>query len=128
MKNGLKDIVGKRIATVVVARNEHRHPRHQVFLVFDDGNRLELYGEAFTCCSGLDRGAGIEDYVEGGGGRIVSIYGDASVLAPASLVSTGREAVRYITSPPEASLENLLKRDLDAWIAAKAVVEKARRS
>jgi len=28
---------------------------------------------------------------------------------------------------PEQSLEELLRRDLDAWIAAKAAVEKARR-
>ena len=32
------------------------------------------------------------------------------------------------TTPPEESLESLLRRDLDAWIAAKAAVEKARRS
>ena len=29
-------------------------------------------------------------------------------------------------TPPE-SLESLLRRDLDAWIAAKAAIEKARR-
>jgi len=33
-----------------------------------------------------------------------------------------------IATPPEESLENLLRRDLDAWIAAKAAVEKARRA
>lgn len=33
-----------------------------------------------------------------------------------------------IATPPEQSLESLLRRDLDAWIAAKAAVEKARRS
>ncbi|HEX4762943.1 MAG TPA: hypothetical protein VFU92_01350 [Usitatibacter sp.] len=30
-------------------------------------------------------------------------------------------------TPPE-SLESLLRRDLEAWIAAKAAIEKARRS
>jgi len=30
-------------------------------------------------------------------------------------------------TPPE-SLESLLRRDLDAWIAAKAAIEKARRA
>ena len=29
---------------------------------------------------------------------------------------------------PQESLEALLRRDLDAWIAAKAAVEKARRA
>jgi len=32
----------------------------------------------------------------------------------------------HAPTPPE-SLESLLRRDLDAWIAAKAAIEKARR-
>jgi hypothetical protein len=42
MKDGLAAIVGRRIAGVVVAQSPHG-PRQQVFLVFDDGARFELY-------------------------------------------------------------------------------------
>ena len=117
MKNGFKDIIGKKIAAVVVARSDHP-PRNQVFLVFPDGNCLEIYGESFNCCSGLDRACRIAAYVEDGGGRVVNVYGDASVLEPGrSSMTTG-----------DGSLETLLSRDLDAWIQAKAAVEKARRA
>jgi hypothetical protein len=52
MKDGLRYIVGKRIAAVVAA--SPRAPRQQVFLVFDDDTRFEFWGENFSCCSGLE--------------------------------------------------------------------------
>ena len=75
MKDGLKYLVGKRIAAVVVARSK-RPPRDQVFLVFADGTRFELYGENFTCCAGLDPAEGIEEYVKSGVGEIVQVHVD----------------------------------------------------
>src|SRR3954469_3862511 len=116
MKDGLKEIIGKRIATVVVAQAD-RNPRVQVFLVFADGSSFEFYGESFTCCAGLDRTADIESYVESAQGRITKVFGDAPALDLAAGVSTA--------TAPE-SLEALMRRDLDAWIAAKGAVEKAR--
>ena len=73
MKDGVKYLVGKQIAAVVVASSK-KAPHHQVFLVFPDGSRFEFYGENFTCCSGLDRANGIGEYVNGGGGQIVQVY------------------------------------------------------
>jgi len=117
MKDGLKDTIGKRIAAVLVAASDCS-PQQQVFLVFADGSNFELYGENFTCCAGLDRTADIARYVESGGGRVTAVYGDAAMLEPARAAAASRE---------DGSLETLLRRDLDAWIEAKAVVEKARR-
>ena len=131
MKNGFKDIIGKKIAAVVVAKSDRCDPRHQVFLVFPDGTRFEIYGEAFTCCSGLDRADGIADYVESGGGKVERVYGDASMLEPAraTSLSTGPNGgLPYGVPEPPEPLEKLLTRDLNAWIEAKAAVEKARRA
>ena len=117
MKDGVKDIVGKRIAAVVVAESD-RSPRSQVFLIFADGSNFEFYGENLTCCAGLDRTADIARYVESGNGRIRHVYGDAAMLEP-QRVTVARE---------NGSLETILRRDLDAWLEAKAAVEKARRA
>ena len=102
MKDGLKYLVGKRIAAVVVARSK-RPPHDQVFLVFDDGTRFELYGENFTCCSGLDPAAGIAAYVKNGGGEIAQVH-----------------------AAPETTAA-LMSRDLKAWDLARAAIVKARR-
>jgi hypothetical protein len=53
MKDGIKEIIGKTIAGVVIAHNNHRPPREQIFLVFDDESSYEIYGESFTCASGI---------------------------------------------------------------------------
>ena len=74
MKDGLKYIVGKQIAAVIVAESNERWFRNQVFLVFSDGSRFEFYGEQFSCCAGLDDAQRISAYVESGGGKIVGIY------------------------------------------------------
>ncbi len=63
MKDGIKEIIGKTVSSVVIAYNENRPPRHQIFLVFDDETSYEIYGESFTCCSGVV-GKGIERVLE----------------------------------------------------------------
>jgi hypothetical protein len=63
MKDGLKEIIGRQIASVVVAHSEKGSPRHQVFLVFTDGSNFELWGDSFSCCGGVDRTRDIERYV-----------------------------------------------------------------
>jgi hypothetical protein len=76
MKDGLRQIVGKTISSVVVAKNEKANPRHQVFLVFSDGTSFEFFGPDFSCASGLDR-SGVEeakDYAEQGGATIINTY------------------------------------------------------
>jgi len=127
MKDGFRDIIGKRIAAVVVAKSDHA-PRQQIFLVFPNGTRFEIYGENFSCCSGLDRAEGIERYVESGGGEVVRVYGDASVLEPARVpLSTGPEPrPRYNAPAADQSLEGLLQRDLDAWNVATAAIARAK--
>ena len=115
MKAGLKDLLGKRIAAVVVAENRQREPRQQVFLVFPDGSAFEFHGREFTCNAGLDPAERIEGHVEGAGGRIVRVYGDAESLAPATrAASTGD------------SVGTLMSRDLVAWRLAKAAIAKAK--
>jgi hypothetical protein len=115
MKAGLRDLIGKRIAAVVVAENKSRDPRQQVFLVFGDGRCFEFHGREFTCNAGLDPAERVERYVEGAGGRIVRVYGDAGCLAPRSEAPATGETV-----------ETLMTRDLVAWKAAKAAIAKAK--
>jgi hypothetical protein len=122
MKNGLKEIVGKQIASVVVASSDGG-PKRQVFLVFTDGTRFELYGENFSCCSGLDRAEGIERYVESGGGKIERVYGDVRALAPAD---KARVLAVHDDTPAPTTLEKVLRRDLDAWREANEAIAKAR--
>lgn len=125
MKDGFKGIIGRRVATVVVASGEKSTPRQQVFIVFDDGTRLEFYGEAFSCCSGVDAAAGIEEYVHSGGGRVVRVYGNADLVAARPVLSI--ESGSTTSFRESQDLEALLKRDVDAWNAAKALIARARR-
>ena len=126
MKNGLKEIVGKQIAGVVIASSD-RAPRQQVFLVFTDGSRFELHGDAFSCCAGLDDADGIADYVRSGRGRIERVFGDPEAWqrrAP-RVLATGGEGAPYQVPAPE-SLQSRMERDLKAWKEAKAVIVRAR--
>lgn len=82
MKSGLAEILGRRIAGVVVAASP-RAPRQQVFLVFDDGKRFEFWGENFSCCGGVDKAPGIAHYVESAGGHIVQVYAAPGSRIPA---------------------------------------------
>jgi hypothetical protein len=112
---------------VVVARNP-RGPRHQVFLVFEDGARFEFYGENFSCCSGMDKAPGIEHYVESAGGEIVQVYTAPGSDIPAHDVfaaTTGEFPLYSVwSSPPE-------KPSRTRWLCsmgmAMAAIEKARR-
>ena len=120
MKNGLRYVVDKRIAGVVVCESP-RPPRQQVFLLFTDGTSFEMYGESFTCCSGLDDVAHIEGYVESNHGRMVAVYGQS----PPRSQAIGPDA------PPDhgcsqETLEARMTRDLAAWDEAKAVIRKAK--
>ena len=123
MKNGLKDIIGKQITAVVVASSD-RAPKQQVFLVFADGTHFEFWGESFSCCSGLDPAEGIEPYVESGAGKIVSVYGDVRALAP---TDKSKVLALHDDMSVPATLEKVLKRDLDAWREAQVAIGKARR-
>jgi len=119
MKNGLRFIVGKRIAGVAVAES-NRPPRQQVFLLFADGTCFELYGESFTCCSGLDDASHIEGYVESNRGRITAVYGNSPPGSPS--------AEKHV--PPDRgcspqTLEARMSRDLAAWDEAKAAIARA---
>ena len=66
MKDGLKDIIGRQVAAVVVARSDKGSPRNQVFLVFTDGSNFEFWGDSFTCCGGVDRTRDIARYIKSG--------------------------------------------------------------
>jgi len=126
MKDGLKDIIGRQIAAVVVASNDKGSPRHQVFLVFTDGSNFELYGDAFTCCGGLDRTRDIARYVESGGGEIVSVYTDpAQEPPPRQPLSTGPVHVPYHV-PATQNLDELMTHDLAAWKLAKQAIFRAK--
>ena len=123
MKDGLKDIIGRQIAAVVVARNEHGSPRHQVFLVFTDGANFEFWGDAFSCCGGVDRTRDIERYVRSGGGSITRVYTNPEefhAVAP----STGREEVPY--QPSASNLERVMTHELAAWNLAKQAIARVR--
>ena len=118
MKNGIKEIVGKQIVSVVVAQSTDQS-RDQVFLVFSDGTRFEFLGESFTCGDGLVPAAGIEEFVESCAGRIERVYGDVRHLAPP------RKA-KVLATQDDGSLEKVLKRDLQAWRQVKEAIDKAR--
>ena len=119
MKEGLKQIIGKQVAAVVVAQSPAA-PELQVFLVFPDGSSFEFHGREFTCNAGLDPAERIERYVESRGGRITRVYGDVRVTAPAPATASAG-------APDNDSLEGRMFRDLAAWQEAKGVIAKARR-
>ena len=74
MKDGFREILGRQIAGVVVANGEQRAPGNQVFLLFTDGTHFEMYGKAFTCCAGIDRGHDVDRCIAPGC-KVVQRYG-----------------------------------------------------
>lgn len=76
MKSGLREIIGKTITDVIVARNNHRDPANQVFLVFDDGTFFEFWGAQFNCNGGVWQGgvAEAEYYVGRCEAQVVARY------------------------------------------------------
>ena len=124
MKDGLKFIVGKTIAGVVVAKSK-RSPHIQVFLIFPDGSRFEFWGDEFSCCAGLDSAARIPHYVRSNRGEIVDVYDEAPGADEGFRFDPKRAEIG--TRAPE-SLASRMKRDLDAWNAAKAIVARVQES
>jgi hypothetical protein len=59
MKNGVKDIVGRRVSGIVVVEST-QVPRRQVFLIFDDNTYFEFYGDHFTGAGGIDKGGAVD--------------------------------------------------------------------
>lgn len=57
MKNisTLDQVIGKTISGVAVSERTHRGPRNQIFLLFDDGSSLEIWGDDLRPASGLDQ-------------------------------------------------------------------------
>lgn len=125
MKGGLKHVIGKKIAGVVVASSE-RSPKQQVFLVFTDGSCFELHGNDFSCCSGLDDAAQISDYVISGRGKVTAVYGDPEAWRrrAAKILTTGRGDAPYHVPAPE-TLEGAMERDLRAWQEARKLISRA---
>ena len=76
MKTGVKEIVGKQIAGVCVAKNESHEPKHQLFLMFADGTHFEIYGNHVRVAGGVDQGglSTVERYVDSAGGEIIDTY------------------------------------------------------
>jgi hypothetical protein len=76
MKNGIRQIIGKSVSGVVLAENDERSPRTQLFLTFSDGTYLEIWGDEFTYAGAFDRGT-IETasaYAKKFGSRITEIH------------------------------------------------------
>jgi hypothetical protein len=59
MKDGIKQVLGKCIKSVIVAKSP-KSPTRQVFLVFTDDTSFEFYGDQFSGAEGIDQG-GIEN-------------------------------------------------------------------
>ena len=122
MKDGLKYIIGKRIAGVVVAAS-NRDPRNQVFLVFDDGTRFEFWGPNFSCCSGLDKAADLVAYLESGNGEIRALYGDIRQI---SATEPGRAAVAASNARTGECLQKRVQRVFGALRQARELIERAK--
>lgn len=56
MKDGIKQILGKTVSSVIIAENARRSPKSQVFLVFSDGTYFEMWGDSVACAGGIDKG------------------------------------------------------------------------
>ena len=126
MKDGLKEIIGRQIAAVVVASSDKRSPRNQVFLVFSDGSNFEFWGDTFSCCGSVNRTRDIERYIASGGGKITAVYTDpAQERLPKQPMSTGPTPAVYHV-PAGHDLENLMTKDLAAWRLAKQAIFRAK--
>lgn len=93
--------------------------------VFPDGTRFEIYGESFSCCSGLDRAGGIEDYVKSAGGEVTAVYKEPLGPRHGPFI-IGPDVVPYGVGLPEPPPRFPL-RSLSAWRTAGALIDWARR-
>jgi len=127
MKDGLAKIVGRRIAGVVVAQSP-RGPKQQVFLVFDDGTRFEFWGENFSCCSDVDKAAGLADYVEMAGGEIVKTFGALANRPPIPPEGPNAGSEIALRSPWGSPAWNPSRtRQILSWALAVIAIERAKR-
>ena len=126
MKDGLKCIVGKEIAAVVVAASKARPPRNQVFLLFSDGTRFELYGDAFTCCGGLDKSEGLAGYIRSGGGEVVAVHREP-YGRQATLVFSAPDPRPSLVAKPPAAPTRVAYIAQRAWRLAGRMIERARK-
>jgi hypothetical protein len=77
MKDGVRQVIGKTISSVVVGKSKH-DPQVQVFLVFDDGTYFEFWGAHFRGAGRVDRG-GVQEasaYIEKLGGEVTAVYSE----------------------------------------------------
>jgi len=74
MKDGIKQIIGKRVQGILISDENTTSPPTQVFLLFDDGTYYELWGSIRTS-GGIDSGSidEVKRYVKQFGGK-VTIY------------------------------------------------------
>ena len=118
LKTGLKDVIGKEVAAVVVAESGAGSAAAGVFL-YPGRHLLEFYGRDSPAVPALIRAERIERYVESGGGRIgAGRMGDAMAV---------RRRLGAERSPGPGSVEQLMARDLVAWRVAKEAIAKASR-
>ena len=82
MRNAVKEILGKRIAGVVVKKREEKNPPYQVFLIFSDKTNIEFYidGNEIKTTSTLSEGGLKEVREYGGEESIVFEVFDDSIL------------------------------------------------
>lgn len=126
MKDGLKYIVGKEIAAVIVASSKTKQPRNQVFLLFNDGTRFELYGDSFTCCGGLDKSEGLGGYIRSGGGEVIAVHRERYGRQGTLVFSTLDPPAAYVVNAP-ASPSRLSYIAQRVWRAAGVMIDRARR-
>lgn len=76
MKDGVREIVGKSVSGVIVAKNDQGEPHVQVFLTFSDGTYFEFWGENFSCAGGVMRGdkSAVATYLESLGAAITKTF------------------------------------------------------
>lgn len=92
MEGGIRQVLGKRIRSVIVSRRR-TEPRVQLFLVFDDDTHYEFYGDLTG--AGHVREGGEDEvalYIESFEGQAV-FYGDSTRSAK-GLATRGRQIPR----------------------------------
>ena len=121
MKNGWREIIGRTVAGVIVAKSR-KTPHHQVFLVFADGTSFEIYGDAVTCSSGVLGWANPERAIDPRHGQVVSVYGPRDGPLPGTPLQCDGEGSlpRYYVSGRETPRERL-----NAWDEAITAIRNA---
>lgn len=127
MKNGWREVVGRKIEGVIVGASTQT-PRHQVFLLFDDGTTFEIYGDAVTCASGVLHRSDPERAIDPRYGNVVAVYWTGGrPTSPRPLQLDGDERAPYHV-PAAETADVQTEAALRAWETAKASIEKARKA